>query len=150
MEIILLKEVRRLGKAGDVKQVAQGYARNYLIPRGLAIPATEATRKQAAERTATEARRQANAKAAAEVQADGLEDVELVFKVRAGEAGRLYGSVTSADIAEKLGERIGQKIDKRKVMLEGPLKEIGRSQVDVKLHPGIKTPVRILIEAEES
>ena len=150
MEIILLKEVKRLGEAGDVKKVADGYARNYLIPRGLAVPATVAARKQVAERAAAETGREASARAAAEAEAEGLDGIELVFKVRAGDAGRLYGSVTSADIAEKLGERIGQKIDKRKVMLPEPLKEVGRSKVEVKWHSDVKTAITILIQAEET
>ncbi len=93
MEVLLLKEVKRLGKAGEVRRVADGYARNYLIPRGLAVPATDAARRQVAEREAARARAADAEKATAEAQAAALENVELVFKVKSGESGRLYGSI---------------------------------------------------------
>ncbi len=146
MEVILLKEVKRLGKAGDVRRVAEGYARNYLIPRGLAILATDAARKQMAEQAAVEADREEKEKAAAEEQATSLQKIELHFQVRVGEQGRLYGSITSADIAEQLSEKIGQAIDKRKIMLEEPIKDVGRSKVEVRLHPDVKITVTVVVE----
>ncbi|HHX42775.1 MAG TPA: 50S ribosomal protein L9 [Chloroflexi bacterium] len=149
MEVLLLKEVKRLGKAGEVRRVADGYARNYLIPRGLAVPATDAARRQVAEREAARARAADAEKATAEAQAAALENVELVFKVKSGESGRLYGSITSADIAEQLAERIGEPVDKRKVMLDEPIKEIGTSKVDVKLHTDVKISVTVIVEGED-
>lgn len=149
MEVLLLKEVKRLGKAGEVRRVADGYARNYLIPRGLAVPATDAARRQVAEREAARARAADAEKATAEAQAAALENVELVFKVKSGESGRLYGSITSADIAEQLAERIGESVDKRKVMLDEPIKEIGTSKVDVKLHTDVKISVTVIVEGED-
>lgn len=149
MEVLLLKEVKRLGKAGEVRRVADGYARNYLIPRGLAVPATDAARRQVAEREAARARAADAEKATAEAQAAALENVELVFKVKSGESGRLYGSITSADIAEQLAERIGESVDKRKVMLDEPIKEIGTSKVDVKLHTDVKVSVTVIVEGED-
>lgn len=149
MEVLLLKEVKRLGKAGEVRRVADGYARNYLIPRGLAVPATDAARRQVAEREAARARAADAEKATAEAQAAALENVELVFKVKSGESGRLYGSITSADIAEQLAERIGEPVDKRKVMLDEPIKEIGTSKVDVKLHTDVKVSVTVIVEGED-
>jgi|YNPNPStandDraft_1061719.scaffolds.fasta_scaffold57991_1 large subunit ribosomal protein L9 len=148
MEVVLLKEVKRLGKAGEVKRVADGYARNYLIPRGLAVAATEAMIKQLAERNASAAQREAKAKAAAEAQAASLHNIELVFKAKAGESGRLYGSVTNADIAEQLSQRIGEEIDKRRVLLEEPIKEVGRFKVDVKLHSDVKITVTVVVQGE--
>ena len=148
MEVVLLKEVKRLGKAGEVKRVADGYARNYLIPRGLAVAATEAMIKQLAERNASAAQREAKAKAAAEAKAASLHNIELVFKAKAGESGRLYGSVTNADIAEQLSQRIGEEIDKRRVLLEDPIKEVGRFKVDVKLHSDVKITVTVVVQGE--
>jgi len=148
MEVILLKEVKRLGKVGDVKRVADGYARNYLIPRGLAVPATDQARHQVAERESAEARREALEKSEAEAKAADLQDVQLVFPVRVGESGRLYGSITNADIARELGQRIGQEIDKRKVVLETPIKETGKFKVDVKLHSDVKFTVTVIVSPE--
>lgn len=148
MEVVLLKEVKRLGKAGEVKRVADGYARNYLIPRGLAVAATEAVIKQMAERNASAAQREAKAKAAAEAKAASLHNIELVFKAKVGESGRLYGSITSADIAEQLSQKIGEEIDKRRVLLEDPIKEVGRFKVDVKLHSDVKITVTVVVQGE--
>lgn len=149
MRVILQKEVKGLGKAGEEKNVAEGYARNFLIPRGLAMPATDAARTQVANHAAAVARQEASEKAAAQAQAKQLENIELVFKMRAGESGRLYGSVTNADIAEKLEESAGQSIDKRKIQLEEPIKETGKRKVEIKLHSDVKIAITVTVEAEE-
>lgn len=149
MEVILLKDIKRLGQAGQIKTVAEGYGRNYLIPRGLAMLATDAARKRAAQQATTSRRRETKGRAEAEAQADQLENVELTFTVRAGETGRLYGSVTNADIAEKLGQKLGQDVDKRKVQLEEPIKRLGDWDVDVKLYSGVSTTVKVHVEQGE-
>jgi large subunit ribosomal protein L9 len=148
MEVILLKDVKRLGKAGEVKRVADGYARNYLIPRGLAAVATEGARKQVVAQAEGAARHEAAARAEAEARAAHLQHVELVFAVKAGESGRLYGSITSADIAEKLAEQIHAEVDKRKVLLGEPIKELGKFKVDVKLHSDVKITITVIVEPE--
>ncbi|MBC7254557.1 MAG: 50S ribosomal protein L9 [Chloroflexi bacterium] len=148
MEVLLLKDVRRLGKAGEIKKVADGYARNYLFPRGLAVMATEAARKELEEQMAAKERRAAAEKARAEKRAQDLQNLVLTFKARAGESGRLYGSITSADIAERLSAIIGDEVDKRKVLLQEPIKEAGRSKVDVKLHNNVTITVTVIVEAE--
>ena len=148
MQIILLKDVKRLGKAGEVKRVADGYARNYLIPRGLAAVATEGARKRAAYEATAQLRHDVAVKAQAEVQAADLQEVELVFAAKVGESGRLYGSITSADIAAQLSERISAEVDKRKVQLDEPIREIGKSKVDVKLHSDVKITVTVIVEPE--
>ena len=150
MEVLLLKEVKRLGKPGEVRRVADGYARNYLIPRGLAVPATDAARKQVADREAARARAAEAEKSAAEAHAASLQQVELVFKAKRGESGRLFGSITSADIAEQLAARIGEPVDKRKVMLDEPIKEVGTSKVDVRLHTDVKITVTVTVQGEEA
>ncbi|HHX63855.1 MAG TPA: 50S ribosomal protein L9 [Chloroflexi bacterium] len=149
MEVLLIKDVKNVGQAGDVRRVADGYARNYLIPRGLAVPATQAARKQVADRLAAEARREAAEREAAEAQAEKLQGIEIVFQVKAGEAGRLYGSITNNDIAERLAE-LGYDLDKRRVLLEEPIKEIGRTEVDVRLHSEVKASVTVVVEAAET
>jgi large subunit ribosomal protein L9 len=148
MEVLLLKEVKRLGKAGEIKKVNDGYARNYLLPRGLAVAATEGARKQSTATAEALARREAQEKAAAESYAASLDKIELLFKVKTGESGRLYGSITSADIAEQLSQKIDAEVDKRKVLLEDPLREIGKFRVEVKLHTDVKITVTVHVESE--
>ena len=150
MEVVLLKDVKRLGTAGEIKRVADGYARNYLIRRGLAVPATEGARRQVTQRVAQAALLDADEETRARAQANKLGNVELVFTAKAGETGKLYGSVTNADIADRLAEKIGSKIDKRKVLLAEPIKIIGSSQVDVKLHTNVTVSVSVIVEAEAS
>ncbi len=150
MEVILLEDVKGLGAAGETKRVADGYARNYLFPRGLATPASESARKAVSQRVAVEARKESQAKAQAEITAEALQDKQLVFEVRAGEGGKLYGAITSGDIAERLSELLGEAVDKRKVLLEDPIRELGTTAVDVKLHSDVKISVDIVVTREAS
>lgn len=149
MEVLLLKDVRRLGKAGEIKKVADGYARNYLFPRGLAVLATEASRKEVAEQATAKERRLAREQAQAQERAQDLENVTLEFEAKVGESGRLYGSITSADIAERLAQHVGSEVDKRKVLLAEPIKEVGRYKVDVRLHSNVTITVTVIVKAEE-
>ena len=149
MEVVLLKDVKRLGGAGDIKRVSDGYARNYLIPRGLAQVANEGARKHVAEQAMAEARREERVRQAAQDKAASLSQIELVFKAKAGENGRLFGSITNADIAEQLADKVGSQVDKRRVLLDEPIKELGRSRVDVRLHSDVKITVTVFVEATE-
>lgn len=148
MEVILLKEVKRLGAAGDVKRVTDGYARNYLIPRGLAVPASDAIRQTLTQKANAQQRHEAKEKTVAETRAANLQNIVLTFSAKTGESGRLYGSITSADIAAKLSEIIGEEIDKRKVSLEEPIKEVGQANVEVKLHSDVKIKIRVVVKGE--
>ncbi len=149
MEVILLKDVKRLGKEGESKRVAAGYARNYLIPRGLAVLATEAARKQAGRRAGAGARPRGSEKVPTKVEPADLQDVELLFYARASETGRLYGSVTNAHIAERLSGEIGVEIDRHQVLLDGSIKEIGTSEVEVKLSDSTRFLVSVTVEREQ-
>ena len=148
VEVILLRDVKRLGNAGDVKRVKDGYARNYLIPRGLAVVATKEAVKQARQRLAAQARQEEREVATAESLSEVIERLTLTFAVRAGETGTLYGSVTNADIAAKLEKEIGQPFDKRKVLLEQPIKELGTYTVAVKLTGEVTPTVSVVVEQE--
>lgn len=149
MQVLLLKDVPNLGKAGTVKNVADGYARNFLFPKKLAVPATPEALKQAEAIRKAALRRQQRIEEEAEVLAKELEAVTLTFKAKAGESGKLYGSVTAAHIAEALSAKTGMEFDKRKIDLEDSLKELGAHQVRIKLAPSVSASVRVVIEPEE-
>ncbi|MHB1317257.1 MAG: 50S ribosomal protein L9 [Anaerolineae bacterium] len=148
MQVILLKDVKKLGKAGASVHVADGYARNYLFARGLAVAATDAVRKDLESKAKAEERHQAAEREAARKHAQQLEHIELTFQVRVGENDKLYGSVTTADIAEKLAAVIHDEVDKRKINLEEPLRELGTFQVPVKLHSDVQITVTVNVVRE--
>lgn len=149
MEVLLLKDVEPLGVAGEVKKVSGGYARNYLFPKGLAVEATPGAIKQAKQQQKATDRRQAKELSEAQALAQTLDGVTVTFQARAGETDRLYGSITNANIAEALREKIGGEVDKRKIDLEEPLKELGTHAVTVRLAPGAEAKVTVVVEREE-
>jgi large subunit ribosomal protein L9 len=150
MEVILKEDVANLGHRGDLVKVADGYGRNFLLPRKLALQATSANKAVIEQMKAAAARRFAQEKAEAEVLVAKLEPILLDFTRKSGEAGHLFGSVTSADIATAL-EAKGFAIDRRKIQLDEPLKSIGDFEVPVKLHREVtaQVKVKILAEAQE-
>ncbi len=147
MELILREAVPSLGKAGDLVRVKPGYGRNFLLPRGLAYEATEGNKKRiAAESKAHQARETAE-RAEAQTFATALGAVTLEFTAKAGDDGKLFGSVTAGDIAEQL-EAKGHHVDKRKIELEHPLKALGFHSVPVKLHHDVHGELKVNITAE--
>lgn len=149
MEIILIQDVENLGKAGEMHQVKGGYARNFLIPHGFGLPATEKTRKEVAGRKEVEDRRQAKTLDEAKVLASRLEMVSLTFKAKAGEEDKLYGSITAGDIATELSKNLGEDIDKRKVVLDEPLRELGAHKVRIALPGGLEPEITVVVEKEQ-
>jgi large subunit ribosomal protein L9 len=149
MKVYLKKDVKDLGAAGEVKEVADGYARNYLIPRGLAVPATEALLREVEARRQAQARRAAQEEQAARQQAAKIAALQLVIPVKAGEKGRIYGSVTAADVAAALGRALGQPFDKRKVKLEEPIRHLGAHEVEVEVARGVTARARVEVRPEE-
>ncbi len=147
MEIILREDVQHLGAAGDVVKVKDGYARNYLLPKGLAYPATEANKKKIAYEAARIARQRAAERGAAETEAAKLADVHLSFAVKVGEEDKLYGSVTAGDVQRKL-EELGIHVDKRKVDLPEPIRELGDFRVGIKVHPDVRPEIRVSVVKE--
>src|SRR5512142_1106487 len=132
MQVMLLKDVAGLGHAGDIKNVAAGYAQNFLFPRRLAIVATEGAQKQAKSLHEAAERRQVRKASEARETAARLDGQEVTFAARAGEGDRLYGSITSQEVAEKLQAQTGVAIDRRYVELEHPIKTLGEHAVSVK------------------
>lgn len=148
MEVLLLQDVPNLGKAGEIKKVSDGYARNYLIPQGLAKLATPGVKKQAEQiRRAAERRRQ-QARRDAEALAERIAQLTLQFTAKVGETGRLYGSITAAQIAERLSEELGVEIDRRILGLDQPIRELGTYEVPVRLMADLAPTVRVEVVGE--
>jgi large subunit ribosomal protein L9 len=147
MEVILKEDVAKLGSRGDVVKVAEGYGRNFLLPKKLAIEATKGNKAVIDQMKAAAVRRSAKEKAQAEDLAKQFEGVSVSFQRRAGEHDQLFGSVTAADVAEALSKK-GFNIDRRKVQLHEPLKTLGEFTVSVKLHKDVSTHLKVVIEKE--
>jgi large subunit ribosomal protein L9 len=149
MEVILKEDVPKLGHRGDVIKVAEGYGRNYLLPRKLAIEATQANKAVIEQMKQAAVRRSAVEKADSESLSKQLEGVTLAFHRKAGEKDHLFGSVTSSDIAEAL-EHKGFNIDRRKIQLNEPLKSLGEFEVPIRLHRDVTGKVKVTVEKEAS
>lgn len=149
IKVLLTKDVEKLGGTGDVKEVSGGYGRNYLIPQGLAVLATRGQIKQAEERSAAKHKRDQAARKDAEALATRINGQTLRFTARVGELDRLYGSITTADIAGKLAELLGTEVDRRKIDLGEPLKRIGIYPIKVRLMNGVEPVVNVVVEGEE-
>jgi large subunit ribosomal protein L9 len=147
MEVILKEDVPKLGSRGDVIKVADGYGRNYLLPRKLAIEATQANKKVIEQMKSAAVRRQQRDKTEAEALARQLEEVTLVFQRRSGEHDQLFGSVTSSDLAEGLAAQ-GFTVDRRKIHLDEPLKMLGEFKVPIRLFREVIATLKVEIQKE--
>jgi len=148
VKIILKQDVPNLGQAGEVEEVADGYARNYLIPQGMAMIATPGALKDFEHRQKIKANKHARMKKRAEGLARRLTAQTLTFEVKTGETGQLYGSITNADIAEALEERIGEEIDRRDIPLSEPIRTVGEHFVPVHLMEDVEPQVRVVVKPE--
>ncbi|MBI1357813.1 MAG: 50S ribosomal protein L9 [Acidobacteria bacterium] len=146
-QVILKQDVRSLGDRGDIVTVAAGYARNYLFPKSLAMPATAANKKQLDEMRAAAAREAAKLRGDASKLADTLQGAKVRVVTRAGDSGQLFGSVTSRDIADGL-EKQGFPIDRHKILLEKPIKETGDYDIRIHLYKDVKQSIRLEVRAE--
>ena len=149
MEVILTQDVKNLGEAGELVKVAEGYGRNFLIPRGLAVEATKSNLKHLQHQRKLDKEREAREKTEAQKTKATLDGLELVMRARSGEGGRLFGSVTSTDLAAAIKKETGIEVDKRKLELDEPIKSIGNHSLRVKLLPGITASVNVKVEASE-
>jgi large subunit ribosomal protein L9 len=148
MQIILQEDVEKLGNRGEVVEVAEGYARNFLLPRKLALEANAGNMKRLERMRATFAKKEATEKEAAQKLAELLTGVSLELARKSGENDQLFGSVTNADISEALAAK-GFTIDKRKITLVEPIKTIGEFEIPVKLHREVTTTVKLTVKKEE-
>lgn len=147
MQVILKKTVNGTGKAGEIVRVSDGFARNMLIPKGLAVEATPANIKILEKQRAQVALAAAESKADAEKAKEMLSGKKLVIKMKSGEGGKLFGSITSKDIAEAAKDQLGMDIDRKKIALSSSIKAVGTFDVDIKLYQDIKGSLRIEVES---
>ena len=148
MKVLLTEDVPSLGLAGEVHTVARGYARNYLIPRREAILATKGALKQAEDIRAAAIRKRAQERSNADAQAEVLSGQQLLFNVRAGENDRLYGSITTSDIAERIEETVEFEVDRRRIVLNQPIRELGLYDVTIRLMAEVEATFAVAVVRE--
>ncbi|MCF6094656.1 50S ribosomal protein L9 [Microaerobacter geothermalis] len=147
MKVIFLRDVKGQGKKGEMKEVSDGYARNFLIPKGLVVPATEGNLKTLEIQKEKERKRKEQELAEAKQLSKELEKLTVTIKAKSGEGGRLFGSVTSKQIAETL-EKMNIKIDKRKIQLNEPIRTLGVTNIPVKLHSEVTAQLKVHVIEE--
>ena len=147
MIVILNKDIKGTGKAGDVVKVSDGYARNMLIPKGWATEATEGNVRSLEKQKAVAAEKKAQEKAQAQAHAEKIKALSVIIKTKAGDGGKIFGSITSKDIAEALKEQHKITVDKKKIQLANPIKMTGELDVAIKLYPEVSTTLKVIIVA---
>ena len=147
MKVILLKDVKSQGKKGDVINVSDGYANNFLFKNGLAVPANQANVNTNNKQKEAEAKRIAEETAAAKADAEKMKTMELVFNIEVGANGKAFGSISGKEIAEELSKK-GIAIDKKQVVLNNPIKMVGNYDVEIKLYKGVSGKVKINVQAK--
>lgn len=148
MKVLLTQDVYNLGHAGDVKTVADGYGRNYLLPRGMAVLATAGAVKSAERIKTRNVERRARNRADVEAQAAVIGGTTVYLNARAGEKGKLFGSITAANIADELGKKLGAEFDKRKIGLREPIREVGTYSVVVRLATDVTPNITVVVLPE--
>jgi large subunit ribosomal protein L9 len=148
MKIILQKEVDKLGTPGDVVTVADGYARNYLVPRGLAIPASKGAVRHAETLKRAHGDRVAKERSEFEALAERLSQARVRVSHRAGEEGKLFGSITAQELAGEIERQVGEEIDRRAIHLDEPIRSVGSHEVHIRLHPDVTATITVEVEPE--
>ena len=143
MKVILLKDVKGTGKKGEVKEVSDGYARNFLIKKGVAVEASQANMKKLDEKEKSKERKALIEYEEAVLLGKQMEEINIQIEVKAGEGGRLFGSITSKEIAEQLKKQKNLDIDKRKILMDEPIRTLGSTFVEIKLHQKVTTKIRV-------
>lgn len=148
MIVILNRDVKGTGKAGDIVKVSDGYARNMLIPKGYAKEATEGNVRNLEKQKAIAVEKKAEEKATAQALAEKINAASVTIKTKAGEGGRIFGSITSKDIADALADQKKLTVDKKKIQLNNPIKQTGEMTVDIKLYPEVMAKLKVTVTAE--
>ena len=148
MIVILNRDIKGTGKAGDVVNVSDGYARNMLLPKGYATEATEGNIRSLEKQKAIAAEKKAEEKAAAKQTAEKIGKVSVEIKTKAGEGGRIFGSITSKDIADALKAQHNITVDKKKILLDSPIKQTGEMTVEIKLYTDVNAKLKVVVNAQ--
>jgi len=148
MQVILLEDVKKLGDKGQVIKVAEGYARNYLIPKGLAVEASQGKLKDLDKQNQIQAAHRKQIEDEAKLLGQQLEGLKLIMQTKVGEAGKLFGAISNKDIAEMLQNKHGFMVDKKKVILKAPIKALGEYPVTIKLHPVVQVQIKVEVVSQ--
>ena len=148
MKVIFLQDVKGQGKKGEIKEVSTGYANNFLLSKGLAVEATADNLNKQKQKDLNEKKRAEEALAEAKKLAEQLKETTVVLKTKSGEGGKVFGSITSKQIADALEAQHKLKVDKRKILLDEPIKSLGTTIVTVKVHPEVSTELRVQVASE--
>jgi large subunit ribosomal protein L9 len=148
MKVILIEDVKKLGSKGQILEVSDGYARNYLIPHGLAQEATKTKLKEVQEKNLREEKKKTSEKESAQALKNKLHDQKVFIKGKAGTGDRLFGAVTAKEIAETLQTQFGVEIDKKKIEIGEPIKHLGQHRVKIKIYPNLQAEIILVITAE--
>lgn len=143
MKVVLLKDVKGTGKKGEIKEVSDGYARNFLLKKGVAVEANQANMKELDEKSKSKERKALIEYEEAVLLGKQMENVNIQIEVKSGEGGRLFGSITSKEIAEQLKKQKNIDIDKRKILMDEPIRTLGSTLVEIKLHQKVTTKIRV-------
>lgn len=146
MKVVLKQDVKSIGKKDELHEVSDGYARNYLLPRGLAVAADAAAVNEVRTKAAAVEHHAAQELAAAQALAKKIGGQTVTLKAKAGQSGRLFGSVTAKDIAAALGQKVGESIDKRKIVMDGDIKNFGSYEIEVKIYPKVTAKLTVRVE----
>lgn len=149
MKVILIKDVKKLGTIGEIKEVSDGYARNYLIPQGLALEATATRLKETQEKDLKKQKQKGKEEAAARLLQAKLEGKTVKLLARTGGSNKLFGAITAKEIAEALQKEYGAQIDRKKIELKEPIKHLGTYDAKVKIYPAIQAQIQIIVAAAE-
>ncbi len=148
MKVILIKDVKKLGITGEIKEVSDGYARNYLIPQGMALEATQTRLKETQEKDLKQQKQKGKEEAAAKALQEKLNGKAIQLLARTGGSDKLFGAITVKEIAEALQKEYGTKIDKKKIELKDPIKHLGTYEAKIKIYPSIQANIQIIVAAE--
>ncbi|GAB6179206.1 50S ribosomal protein L9 [Desulfotomaculum defluvii] len=149
MQVVLLQDVNKLGKKGDIVNVSEGYARNFLYPKNFAAPATDSKLKELKTQKQNQAAKKQREEQEAKELAAKISDLTVVLKAKVGEAGRLFGAINNKDIADGLKEQHNYVIDKKKIILKEPIKSLGNYKITVKIHPVAQADINVEVTAVE-
>ena len=149
MQVVLLKDVAKLGAKGDIVNVTEGYARNFLYPRNLASPASEGKLKEISNQRQAQAEKKQKQEVEAKELATKISELTVVLKAKVGEGGRLFGAISNKDIADGLKKQHGYDVDKKKIVLKEPIKNLGTHKITIKIHPVAQAEINVQVTAIE-